>query len=262
MKWLIRLIIKGEIRYYQNLKLREGFDDMYVENEKIENLKQELQELLENYQNNKQLQVKLSALSTRLSDEVAKANNCKSINDKEHRQYQKQQKLLLNQIGVATTLQMNLTEHTHTLSNEEEQQVLAEINELYQQLFTVQDKKTFKQLHKKYLKLKQRLNEPQSFDYSNVNLNIRPRQITIESYNKQSIRAALRYLDVVDTEARVDIVQALKTINFSKKQVNVLNKWMSCDSLTNKETVHLKNAVDKIVYALNNENIYIMNKKI
>ena len=225
-------------------------------NEKIENLKQELQELLENYQNNKQIQVKLSALSTRLSDEVAKANSCPSINDKENRRYQKQRKLLLNEIGVATTLQMNLTEHNHTLSDDEEQQVLDEINELYQQLFTVKDKKKFKQLHKKYLQLKQKLNEPQSFDYGNVNLNIRPRQITIDSYNKQSIRAALRYLDVIDTEARMDILQVLEVADFSKKQVNVLNKWMSGESLTSGETVHLKNAVDKIVYALNNENIY------
>lgn len=228
---------------------------MYVENEKIENLKQELQELLQVYQNNKQLQVKLSALSSRLSDEVAKANSLSSISDKQNRQYQKQQKLLLNEIGIATTLQMNLTEHTHTLSDDEEAEVIAEINELYQQLF-VQDKKTFKQLHKKYLKLKQKLNEPQQFEYGNINLNIRPRQITIDSYNKKSIRAALRYLDVVDTEARIDLLRCLEIVDLTDKQRKILNKWMSGESLTTKETVHLKNVVDKIMFLLNNENIY------
>lgn len=229
---------------------------MYVENEMIIKLKQELQDLLQVYQNNRQMQSRLTTLSTRLSDEVAKVNNCKSISDKEKRKYQKQQKLLLNQIGVATTLQMNLTEHLNTLSDEEEQQILAEINELYQELFTVQDKKTYKQLHKKYLKLKEKLNEPQYFDYQNVNLNIRPRKIEIESYNKQSIKAALRYLDVVDTEARIDILRCLEVVKFSKKQADILDKWMSGESLTTNETVHLKNAVDKIVYVLNDKNIY------
>ena len=229
---------------------------MYVENEKINEMIKELEDFLLHYQNNRQMQGKLSALSSRLSDEVARTNNCKSIADKEKRQYQKQQKLLLNAIGIETTLQMNLTEHLNTLSNEEEQQILAEINELYQQLFTVKDKKTYKQILKRYLELKQMLNEPQNFDYQNVNLSIRPRKIEIESYNKQSIRAALRYFDVIDVEAKIDLIQALEIATLTDKQRKILHKYMSGESLSSGETVHLKNAVDKIVFLLNNENIY------
>lgn len=229
---------------------------MYVENEKINELIEELQDFLLHYQNNRQFQGKLTTLSSRLSDEVAKANDCKSIADKEHRQYQKQQKLLLNEIGIQTTLQMNLTEHNHTLSDDEEQQILAEINELYEQLFTVKDKKTYKQILKRYLELKQKLNEPQSFDYQNVNLNVRPQKIEINSYNKQNVKYALRYFDVIDTEARIDLIQALEVATLTDKQRQILNKWMISESLTSDETVHLKNAVDKIVFLLNNENIY------
>lgn len=232
--------------------------EKFKTNKKIDLLIEQLQDLLQVYQNNKQLQTKLSALSSRLSDEVAKANSLPSISDKQNRQYQKQQKLLLNEIGVQTTLQMNLTEHNHTLSNEEEQQVLIEINELYQQLFTVQDKKTFKQLHKKYLKLKEKLNEPQQFDYQNVNLNIRPRQITIESYNKQSVRAALRYLDVVDTEARIDLLQALSVITLTDKQRQILHKYINHQPLTTSETYAIDDMIKKLVKLLNSQNIYKM----
>lgn len=229
---------------------------MYVENEKINLMIKELEDFLLYYQNNRQMQSKLTALSTKLSDEVAKTNSLPSISDKQNRQYQKQQKLLLNQIGIETTLQMNLTEHNHTLSDDEEQQILAEINELYQQLFTVQDKKTYKQLHKKYLKLKEKLNEPQSFSYQNVNLNIRMQKIEIESYNKQSVKAVLRYLDVVDTEARIDILRCLEVVKFTDKQKNVLNKYMSGASLTNKETYAIDDIVKKLVKLLNSQNIY------
>ena len=225
---------------------------------------EKINEIRENYKCTKQIQNQLHLLSEQLSDEYVTWYNkthedkIPLISDKQNRQYQKQQKLLLNEIGIATTLQMNLTEHLNTLSDEEEKRVLAEINELYQQLFTVQNKKEFKQLHKKYLKLKEKLNEPQQFEYQNINLSIRPRQITINSYDKKSIRAALRYLDAIDMEARIDILQALSVVKFSKKQANILNKYMSGESLTDKETYAIDDIVKKLTKILNNQNIYKM----
>ena len=234
---------------------------MYVENEKINELKKELQELLENYQCNKSIQGKLTAMSVRLSDEVAKANSAPSISDKENRQWVKLQKIGQKEIfGIEFTLQQLQTIHQNILDPEELLQVVSEINSLYERLQHMKDNKKSKQyreLYKQYLDLKSKLEEikvkPKTIQ--------QPVEIPVDfEYNVATIKYLVKNINVLYQDKyiniRLDIESALSVVKFTQRQAIALNQAITTGIVDSTAQKDYELACKKISHALNTENIY------
>ena len=134
----------------------------------------EIENLCDEYVNNKQYQMKLSSLSKQLSDAYAEEMKrqgikVKSINDNEKQSYQKTQKLGNHlYFGVHQTIQILTTKHeskfndVNPLTPQEEEIVKQQINDLYDWLKVNKDNmsdEAYKLNYKVYLKLKSKLEE-------------------------------------------------------------------------------------------------------
>ena len=231
---------------------------------KLEMLLNEQEMLMDGYVNNKHYQTRLSKLSAQISDEYAKENGLPTINEQERQAYQKQEKIKYSLFGIQTTISMLTTEHINQLSEKELKIVLARVNDLYHEIMKNENltKEERENLHKQYLELKTKLNEPISFEFKEPVL-IKPRISVMNGYNEKNISGALKSLDLlhdVDVEAYNDIIQALQVVKFSKRQLIAIGQAIHQERIDKEYSKDYSLAVQKIVKVLNEKNVWKMER--
>lgn len=231
-------------------------------------INEKINEIKENYKCTKQIQNQLHILSEQLSDEYVSWYN-KTHEDKiplikniNHRQWVKLQKVGQKEIfGIEFTLQQLQTIHQNVLNPEQLLKVVSEINVLYERLQHMSRKDSnYQAVYKQYLNLKSKLEEIKV----KPNTIAQPKELSVDfEYNAATIKFLLKNIDVVYQDKyldiRLDIESALSVVKFTHRQVIALNQAITTGVVDSVSQKDYELAVKKIVYVLNNCNIYKKN---